>query len=72
MGDIVPSLHVSSVLIKSTKDMKTKSGRSRLLELHYTWYYISGLALYSGLGTENNNGFKLTLMRFWRDRHTVV
>ena len=33
--------------------MKTKSSSSRLLELHYTW----GLALYSRLGTENNNGF---------------
>ena len=38
--------------------MKTKSGSSRLLELQYTCT-ISGLALYSGLGTENNNGFKL-------------
>ena len=39
--------------------METKSGSSRLVELHYTLGTISGLALYSGLGTEINNGFKL-------------
>ena len=36
--------------------METKSGSSRLVELHYTLGTISGLALYS---TEINNGFKL-------------
>ena len=35
--------------------MKTKSGSSNSTVLGT----ISGLALYSGLGTENNNGFRL-------------
>ena len=39
--------------------MKTKCDSSRLFELQYILGTISGLALYSGPGPENNNGFQL-------------
>ena len=65
MDDIVPSLHVSSVLIKCTISTRLRLGyEDKKVVVQDYWNStilgtISGLALYSGLGTENNNGFKL-------------
>ena len=63
MGDIVPSLQVSSVLIKCIISIRLRYEDKKWVVQDY-WNStilgtISGLALYSGLGTENNNGFKL-------------